>query len=93
MTAKNTISASAASVSICAVGGSTPGISDDQLATRMKRNSVPISGTIGRRRRAHGVADLGFDGSTISSSAACARDGRSDRRRVSEQRRQAPAQP
>ena len=43
-TAKNTISASAASVSRCAVGGSTPGTSDDQLAVKMNRNSVPISG-------------------------------------------------
>ena len=42
--ATNTISASAASVSRCAVGGSMPGTSDDQLAVKMNRNSVPISG-------------------------------------------------
>ena len=42
MTATKTSRASAASVSRCAVGGSTPGTSDDQLATKMKANSVPM---------------------------------------------------
>ena len=37
-----TSSASAASVSSLAVGGSTPGISELQFATRMNINSVPI---------------------------------------------------
>ena len=44
ITATNTISASAASVSRWVVGGSTPGASDDQLATKMKMNRVPMKG-------------------------------------------------
>ncbi len=44
MVAAKTMTASAASVSMWAVGGSTPGTSSDQLAVRMNRNSVPTSG-------------------------------------------------
>jgi hypothetical protein len=42
MTTRKTSKASAASVSRCAVGGSMPGIKADQLATKMKANSVPM---------------------------------------------------
>ena len=37
------ISAIAASVSICAVAGSTPGMSDDQFDTRTNRKIEPMS--------------------------------------------------
>jgi hypothetical protein len=38
---RKTMAARAAGVSMVAVGGVTPGISEDQLAIRMNRNSVP----------------------------------------------------
>ena len=43
MVATNTISAIAASVSMCAVGGSIPGMSDDQFETSVNRKIEPIS--------------------------------------------------
>jgi hypothetical protein len=43
ITDRNTRTARAASVSSCAVGGSIPGTSEDQFATRMNTKSVPMN--------------------------------------------------
>ena len=61
ITDRNTRTASAASVSSCAVGGSIPGTSEDQFATRMNRKSVPMNARYGAGSRARRVADLGVE--------------------------------
>ena len=82
MVATNTISAIAASVSIWAVGGSTPGTSDDQLATRMNRKIVPISARNGAGSACM-VSRIWLSMvETTSSSVVWVRDGRRVSRRV-----------
>ena len=83
------ISAIAASVSICAVAGSTPGMSDDQFDTRTNRKIEPISARNGAgslcivSRIWLSMAD------TMSSSVAWVFEGMSFRRRVARAERPA----
>ena len=58
ITARKTRIASARSVSRWAVGGSTPGISVVQLATKINANSVPTKARYGAGSSSHRVAYL-----------------------------------
>ena len=82
MVATKMISAIAASVSICAVGGSTPGMSDDQFETSDEQEIEPISA----RNGAGSVCIVSriwlSTVETTSSSRAWPLDGRSVSRRV-----------
>src|SRR5215813_3142238 len=82
MVAQNTIAAQAASVSKRAVGGSTPGINDDQLATRMKMKIVPIRARYGPGSTCIVLRIWSSIAPTKSSNTVCFFDGTADNRHV-----------
>src|SRR5512147_2564406 len=84
-TAPNTIAASAAGVSILAVGACTPGSTPHRLAVAMYTNSVAMRGSNGAASR-RVISRISLSAvATIASSATCRRAGRVASRRRTRQ--------